>query len=254
MSDDHVSVAEAAEMLGVHLQRIHQRIRDGSLPAHKVGHQWVLDKRDLRRIRHESHAGRPLSSKSAWDLLAVAAGDDFASALSPSARSRAHSRLRRLIERASVEELADAAAAISKALRNRAQRAAFTASPRDLPDVRADGRVHLSGVSLGESNLSASDIVEGYVRSSDVHDLVDDYLLSPARAFDANVVLHVVSSAASHPVLDDLNAVAGSALAMTADLAEHGGARELNEAVRLLSGLHSQVGRHGRSTEVVADG
>ena len=253
MSVGYVSVAEAAEILDVHLQRIHQRIRDGSLPAHKVGHQWVIDKSDLHRIRHQSHAGRPLSSRSAWDLLAVAGGDS-ASMLSASARSRARSRLRDLVDHASGEDLGDAAAAISKALRNRARRVAFTASPRDLGDVRADRRVHLSGLSLGESNLSGTDVVEGYIRSSDLDALVDDYLLSPVRGSDANVVLHVVPAAAAHPVVDDLDAVAGSALAMTADLAEHGGARELNEAVRLLAGLRTQGGARGRSSERAADG
>ena len=73
MSDVHLSVAEAAEMLGVHPQRIHQRIREGSLPAEKVGNQWAVEMNDLRRIRHHAGPGRPLSSKSAWDLLAVAA-------------------------------------------------------------------------------------------------------------------------------------------------------------------------------------
>ena len=89
MSGELVSVGEAAVMLGVHPQRVHQRIRDGSLPAEKVGHQWALEKDDLRRIMHHTGPGRPLSSKSAWDLLAVAADGQAAAELSPSARSRA---------------------------------------------------------------------------------------------------------------------------------------------------------------------
>ena len=47
MSDVYVSVVEAAEMLGVHPQRIHQRIREGSLPAEKVGNQWVVEMDDF---------------------------------------------------------------------------------------------------------------------------------------------------------------------------------------------------------------
>ena len=62
MSDAYVSVAEAAEMLGVHPQRIHQRIRDRSLPAEKVGSQWAIQANDLRRLRHNARPGRPLSS------------------------------------------------------------------------------------------------------------------------------------------------------------------------------------------------
>ncbi len=123
----HVSVAEAAEVLGVHPQRVHQRIREGSLPAEKIGNQWSVEMNDLRRIRRHARPGRPLSSKSAWDLLAVVAGDRVASELSPSARSRARSRLRNLLVLASSAELDDAAALLVSALRNRAERALFAA-------------------------------------------------------------------------------------------------------------------------------
>lgn len=107
----------------------------------------------------------------------------------------------------------------------------------------------MSGLSLGASNVSAMDVVEGYAWSSDVGGLVDDYLLSPAHGADANVVLHVVSSAATHPVLEDLDGVGRSVLAMAADLAEHGGVRELNEAVRLLSSLRTEAGSAGGSVD-----
>ena len=79
-----------------------------------------------------------------------------------------------------------------KALRNRAERALFVASPRDLPDLREDNRLHLSGVSLHESGISFGDVAEGYVSSDDLNGLVDDYLLSPAARSRANVILHVV--------------------------------------------------------------
>ncbi|HEY5180396.1 MAG TPA: helix-turn-helix domain-containing protein [Dermatophilaceae bacterium] len=89
MAGEFVSVAEAAAMLDVHPQRVHERIREGSLPAEKVGHQWAVERDDLRRIMNHTGPGRPLSSKSAWDLLAVATDGQAASELSPSARSRA---------------------------------------------------------------------------------------------------------------------------------------------------------------------
>ncbi|MEO6413857.1 MAG: helix-turn-helix domain-containing protein [Pedococcus sp.] len=239
MSDVHVSVAEAAEMLGVHPQRIHQRIREGSLPAEKVGNQWAVEMNDLRRIRHHAGPGRPLSSKSAWDLLAVAAGDQAASKLSPSARSRARSRLGSLLAHASSAELEDAAAHLVNALRNRAERALFVASPRDLPDVRDDERVHLSGVSLPDSNMSVGAVAEGYVSADDVKALVDDYLLSPASRSRANVILHVVHADAMSRALVALDDVARSPLALAADLAEHDGVREKSEAVRSVANLHA---------------
>lgn len=244
MSSARVSVAEAADILGVHPQRVHQRIRAGSLPAEKIGNQWAIEKDDLRRVRHHVGPGRPLSSKSAWDLLAVAANDLAAAELSPSARSRARSRLRNLLANASSDDLDEAAAHLGHALRNRAERALFSASPGDLPDVRDDERVHLSGISLPESNLSAGAVAEGYVSSGDLDVLIDDYLLSPAHRSRANVILHVVSSEADNPALT-LEDVARSPLALAADLAEHDGVREKSEAVRTVVDLHAQFVARG---------
>lgn len=245
MSQVRVSVAEAAEILGVHPQRVHQRIRQGSLPAEKIGNQWAIEMNDLRRIRHHAGPGRPLSAKSAWDLLAVAASDQAASALSPSARSRARSRLSNLFAYVSSAGLDDAAAQLRHALGNRAERLLFSASNRDLPDVRADERVHLSGVSLPESNVSDGAAVEGYASSEDVSALVDDYLLSAVSRSRANVILHVVAADAGNPALVALDEVARSPLALAADLAEHDGVREKSEAVRSLAELHAQVAARG---------
>ena len=245
MSSVYVSVAEAASILGVHLQRVHQRIRDGSLPAEKVGNQWAIEMNDLRRIRHQVMPGRPLSRKSAWDLLAVAAGDPAASELSPSARSRARSRLRNLLAHASSADLEDAAAHLLHALRNRAERALFVASPRDLPDLRDDERVHLSGISLPESNMSVGAVAEGYVASEDLHLLIDDYLLSPARRSRANVIFHVVASDADNPAIVALDDLARSPLALAADLAEHDGVREKSEAIRSVVVLQDRFPARG---------
>jgi len=241
MSGVLVSVTEAAAMLGVHPQRVHERIREGSLPAKKVGHQWAVERDDLRRIMNHTRPGRPFSSKSAWDLLAVAASDQAASELSPSARSRARSRLRNLLIHASSAQLDDAAAQLAHALRNRAERTLFVASPRDLPDVRDDERVHLSGVSLPESHMSAVAVAEGYVSSDDLDALIDDYLLSPAPRSRANVILHVVSPGTEHSAMAALDAMARSPLALAADLAEHDGVRERNEAIRAVADLHARL-------------
>ncbi|WP_406829455.1 helix-turn-helix domain-containing protein [Pedococcus sp. KACC 23699] len=238
MSGGQLSVAEAAKALGVHPQRVHQRIREGSLPAQKVGHQWVVQLSDLRRIEHHAGPGRPFSAKSAWDLLAVAAGDKEASRLSPSARSRARSRLRKLLAEASSDDLDEAVALLMNALRNRAERVLFVAAPRDLPDICEDARVHLSGVSLPASNLSGGSVAEGYVARVDVDDLIEHHLLSPADHWRANVIMHVVPSWANHLALDD---AARSPLALAADLAEHDGVREKNEAVRAVARLRAQL-------------
>lgn len=238
VSVGRVSVVEAAESLGVHPQRIHQRIRAGSLPAMRIGSQWSIGEADLELVRHRKAAGRPLSSRSAWALVVVASGDEEALArLGPSERSRARARLRALMALESADDLDEASAVLAVAMGNRARRALFGASVRDLPDLRDDKRLRLSGVSLPGSNISAGELVEGYVRARDVDGLVGDYLLSPADRHRANVVLHVVDIDVEDAVLND---VAESLLVRAADLAEHVGVREKNEAVRAIAEIHAR--------------
>lgn len=237
---DRVSVAEAAEILHVHPQRVHQRIRAGSLAAEKVGNQWVIRKPDVLRIGRP-RAGRPLSSKSAWDLLAVAMADGAAGDLSPSARSRARSRLQALLARVDSSDRADVAIHLAHALGNRAERALLFASARDLPDVRADSRIHEAGISDPRSNLSAASVAEGYVAAGDLDDLVDEYLLSPAHGDRANVILHVLPPGLDHPALVDLGKACRSPLVLAADLAEHDGVRERGEALRVLAELRDRL-------------
>jgi len=132
----------------------------------------------------------------------------LSSALRPGPAPR--SRLRILLDHASSAELDDAAAQLAHALRNRAVGALLVASLRDLPDVRDDERVHLSGVSLPESHMSASAVAVAYVSSDDLDAPVGDYLLSPAPRSRANVILHVVTSETENPAiaaLDDIGPV-----------------------------------------------
>ncbi len=249
MADDLVSVPEAAAMLGVNRIRVFERIRQGSLPAQKIGNRWAIHTSDVRRIMHHAGAGRPLSQRSAWDLLAVA-GDRKVSELSRSARSRANSRLRELLGQASSASIDNVVVALGSALRNRAVRSLYAASPRDVPDVRSDPRVNLSGVSLPGSNMAACAVAEGYVSSADLDALVDDYLLSPARRPDANVILHVVDAHIEHPAMVAVDKLASSPLALAADLAEYDGVREKAEAVRLLADVQAPVQSRSRGRTV----
>lgn len=235
-----LSVVEAAALLGVHPQRIHQRIRAGSLPAERIGSQWAIEEADLELVRHRKAAGRPLSSRSAWALVAVASDDQERLArLSASERSRARSRLRALMALGSANDLDAASAILAVAMGNRARREFLVASSRDLPDLRDDERLRLSGVSLPGSNISAGELVEGYVRASDFDGLVDDYLLGPTDRHRANVVLHVVDIEVSDAVLDG---VAESLLIRAADLSEHNGVREKDEAMKTIAQLGSRSG------------
>ena len=227
-----VSVAQAAERLGVSVPRIHQRIADGSLVAERIGSQWVVDERSFLHIQERSKPGRPHSARSAWAVIAVS--EKNRDRIRPSERAawaRARMQLNRLLEPAldpasGEEAVRDLAVSLRSVFRNRAQRRLLRAAPADLADLRADDRWAML-VDLGAIGIAAAD-VEGYLRESDMDGVVRDYLLVEADG-DANVVLHVIPDA-QYPHPD-------SRLRLAADLAEHRGPREEARAAELLHGL-----------------
>lgn len=227
-----VSVAQAAERLGVSVPRIHQRIADGSLSAERIGSQWVVDERSLLWVQERSKAGRPLSARSAWAVIAASEGDrDRLRSYGPAAAARARMQLARLLDLAS-EPASDEEAvrrlvvSLRSLFRNRAERRLMRAMPADVLDLRADQR-WAALVDPGASGIAAGE-VEGYLAESDVDRLVKDYLLVDADR-EANVVLHVVPDG-QHPFPD-------SRLRLAADLAEHRGPREEARAAELLHEL-----------------
>ena len=234
-----ISVPEAAARLGVVAQRVRQRIQDGSLPAERVGGQWIIDEKDLARIADSNAPGRPLSERSAWAL--VAAADDnpvFLPSHSAPDRSRARARLRKLAA-APQDDSPEGLRLLSAFMRNRAARRSYLVAQRDLNDLRNDPRIQLSGVSHPESGLASGDLVEGYLSVDDLDDVMQDYLLRDVDLDRANVFLHVVSSGIGE-VLPLLGHV-GNSLLMAADLSEHDGPRERHRAMEVLNDLAQQV-------------
>lgn len=234
-----ISVSEAAARLGVVAQRVRQRIQDGSLPAERVGGQWIIDEKDLARVSDSTAPGRPLSERSAWAL--VAAAEDNAvllRSLSAPDRSRARARLRNLAA-AWHDEPHESLRLLSVFMRNRAARRCYLVAQRDLKDLRNDPRIRLSGLSHPESGLASGDVVEGYLSVDDLGDVIEDYLLRGVDRDGANVFLHVVSpeSEQSLSLLDQV----WNGLLMAADLSEYDGPRERHRAMELLDDLAQQV-------------
>lgn len=227
-----VSVAQAAERLGVSVPRIHQRIADGSLSAERIGSQWVVDERSLLRIQERSKAGRPYSARSAWAVIAASEDDsERVGGSGPAVSARVRMQLKRLLEPAAEpaadeEVVRQLVVSLRSVLRNRAGRRLMRAVPADLADLRADERWAMI-VDLGSSGLASPD-VEGYLAESLVEGILKDYLLVESDR-DANVVLHVVSDG-QYPYPD-------SRLRLAADLAEHRGPREEARAAELLHEL-----------------
>ncbi|HEY0950384.1 helix-turn-helix domain-containing protein [Nocardioides sp.] len=158
--------------------------------------------RNAAEERHLAFAGITIEAKS----------------LSPSSRQRAIRRL------ADAVEQHDHAALLSW-LRNRASRHVYVAADSDLEPLRADQRILLSGLSHPDSNMEDPRVVEGYVEARNLQAVVDEHWLeSPSIDERPNVVLH------AGPVQPP----AVSRLMLAADLAEHGGPREMLRAHELL--------------------
>lgn len=227
-----VSVAQAAERLGVSVARIHQRIADGSLSAERVGSQWIVDERSLLRVQERGKAGRPHSARSAWAVIAASEDSrDRGGVSAPAVSTRARTQLKRLLESAAEPVIDEDAVrqrvvSLRSIFRNRAHRRPLRAAPADLADLRADDRWAMV-VDLGASGIAATD-VEGYLAESDVDGVVKDYLLVDADR-DANVVLHVIP--------DAQDPFPASRLRLAADLAERRGPREEARAAEILHEL-----------------
>jgi len=225
----NVSVAEAARRLGVSVPRIHQRIEDGSLRAERIGSQWVVDELSLLQAAERRTPGRPLSTRSAWAVIAMAEGDRKALAeLAAVERARAATRLEKLLAHAVATPQREtdtrrSASELRALLGKRASRELRKAANTDLADLRQDPRWQ-SLVSTDASGIAMLD-VDGYLAVSDLKSLTEDFLLIPANR-DANVVIHILP--------EGQKAYPQSKLLLAADLAERRGPREEARAVELL--------------------
>lgn len=213
-----ISVGEAADRLGVSARRVRDRIASGDLRARRVGRAWVLEESQLAR---SERLGRPMSARVAWAFLDLLAGGKGEGVSQPE-----QSRLRG--KRAQLFASPVPAALLRSWLSSRAGVQRFSAAPADLPALRDDERVVLSGLSDPRSGIAAANVVEGYVAAHHVDDLVKDYLLS--NRGEPNVIFHVPDGGRPVPRPVPLPVV-------LADLADHDGPRESAAVERLLQEL-----------------
>jgi excisionase family DNA binding protein len=117
-------------------------------------------------------------------------------------------------------------------LRNRGSRHLYVAADSDLEALKEDPRVVLSGLSHSASEMEDPLVVEGYVGDEDLSALKNEHWLdSPSLDDRPNVVLHAAP----------MRPAGISRLLLAADLAEHGGPRELRRAHELLDEEISQL-------------
>ena len=179
---DHVSVDEAARRMGLHPAHVRRLVREGEIPAQKVGARWLVSESALRqRDRLQPSSGRPLSPNTAWALLELAgaglrAGQDVraVAAVHELPDRRARYRLRRL--------LADAPPTDRWAawLRRRANPERVWVHPGVEERLASDSRLHpgaevaaaAAGVGVG-AGVGAERVF--YLNESDLEGVLRDY-------------------------------------------------------------------------------
>lgn len=254
-----LSVAEAAERLGVSTVRVRQRLDEGSLVGEKVGGRWLVD---LSVIPQTKPRGRPVKPDLIWDTIRhvdvaealrrtqgrspeealrlaysetqaprihesskpdVVLDDGSTVEVAPSSRRRALLRLLQVVG-ASSEEQSTHVEALLRWLGGRAERRLYRVAAPDLEPLRSDARVVLSGVSDPRSGMEDARVVEGYVASNDLDAVIDEHWLEPPGVDSGpNVFLHIGPARPSKI----------TSLMLAADLTEHEGARERARAMQL---------------------
>jgi hypothetical protein len=214
-----------AKRLNVNESRARLLVQSGRIPAQQVAGRWVIDEADVVRYRPAA-PGRPLSERSAWQLIRHArnAAAHDAVELDPVERYRLKQRLHRL------QDSSDPLNLICSLLAKRAEKAEFSSSPADIAGLREDPRLRLSGVSHPDSGLLSNSELEGYVSRKNFEALVKDWFLVKAAAGQRpNVVLHVAEEVPEELPL----------LAVAADLAERPGFREQQAAREILRSIRA---------------
>jgi excisionase family DNA binding protein len=178
-----LSVSEVSSRLDVTPGRVRQLIESGALRAQKVGSQWVVDDSELATL-HLRTNGRPWSASSTWGLLWRAIGRP-APWLTEREGYRVDERLTKgldpFVERLSL----------------RAARTEFRAHPSALDRLQNDPRWVASGVSaakfLGADLIVGDQVIEGYLRATDLTAAISDFGLVTPGSAAGNVVVHAYS-------------------------------------------------------------
>lgn len=169
---DVIGLDEAARHLGVTRRRVNALVAAGDVPAHRVGRQWVVKVDELRNAAHhlQRHHGRPMTERTAWNIIREAL---------PAALSDAE-----------LDEL-------RRRLRTRAGHHPMYVHPgvqqrlRDDPTVRLGGR---DAADAADLPIDRDSRIHAYVDLASFQGLIERYLARPVSDADANVVVHVVGS------------------------------------------------------------
>jgi hypothetical protein len=209
-------------------RRVRALLEGGRIPAQRVSGRWVIDEADIARYQPGNPAGRPLSERSAWQLIRHARNAAVHGLAAPDLAKVERHRLKQRLDR--LQESPDPLSVIRSLLGRRAAKAELSSSPADLMELREDPRLRLSGVSHPDAGLLSNSELEAYVSRKDYEQVVKDWFLVKAAAGQRpNVVLHVAEEVPEELPL----------LVVAADLAERPGVREHNAARDIIRRIHA---------------
>lgn len=179
-----LTVSEAAERIGVSDRRVRAMIAAGRLPAQQILGRWAVAD-DAVSTFTDRPAGRPLSQRSAWQVLGYLTGT-----------------VRRLPARLEQRVLAlDTVEHPEKALvawtASRGKVARLSGSSESMAGLEADPRF-VAGGDRAFTDLESQSPLRGYVDAADLDDVIAEHGLIDSSA-DPTAVLRVVSDIAAIP-------------------------------------------------------
>ena len=180
-----VSVAMAAERLGVRASRVRSLLGTGRLAGRRVGSMWLVDESDLerRRVAVEGMRGRPLAARIAWASAALFDGIDV-EWLASAERSRLRTRW--------VNSNGDAQIC-RWWMQSRASVCRYRVAPGDIEELLASNGAVAGGISAASSygtGLGHGAEAEIYADQATVRRLVDEFFLLPH--LQGNLTVHEV--------------------------------------------------------------
>lgn len=205
MADIEVlSVHEAADIMGVSMQRVRQLINRGQIPARRSSAGWLIPAGAVSDRRESLHQGRPPSPRTAWSAVALlAAASDAASHTASDQRVSvaqviADRRVRHQVLRllAGMPDPAADDAPWRRLLSSRGEVRCLWVHPGVVDRLAADPRVSASGAGAATADHDGLTAHEGrldlYVREVDADEVISRYRMREDP--DGPVSLMVVPS------------------------------------------------------------
>lgn len=178
----YLTVAQAAQRLGISARRVNHLVGTGDLRSSQLGAITVIPVADVERRRSlKPGAGRRLTASNAWGVLALASGER-----PPWLGADTRYRLGRLLAK---HELVSLRARLVE----RGEPQAFRAHSSVLRAIRDDPALMLTGVTAAAElrlGLLAGETVDAYVDERALATLVARYGLRKSE--EPNVILRVV--------------------------------------------------------------